>query len=75
MSMLAIFDPGPDGWEYAVAESDGTTRGRFDGPRDRASVEAWWAEQRDLQNRGCYLVRRRPASAWAPVPADGEESQ
>lgn len=59
-------------WEHAVAEPDGWPRGSFDGLRDRASVEAWWAGQRELQGRGCYLIRRRPAGQWSPVPEGSE---
>jgi hypothetical protein len=56
-----------DEWEYAV-QIGSAIRGRFDGSRDRASVEAWWAEQRDLQSRGAHIVRRRPAGAWEVAP-------
>lgn len=62
-------------WEYAVAEIDGSTRGKFDGSRDRESVEAWWTEQRELQGRGCHLVRRRKAGPWSPVPEGADRER
>ena len=61
---LDLEQPGEGAWEYAVAERDGRVRGRFDGPKDRETVEDWFADQREMQRRGCYLIRRRVAGPW-----------
>lgn len=64
---LDIDQPGEVAWEYAVAERGGEVRGRFGIAEDREAAEVWFAEQRELQNRGCYLIRRRVAGPWERV--------